>query len=86
MAEISNKLGIEKRKSSAYHSEGNGFAMRNIRTMKDLLRVVLLHRRLQQSKLRSILLGLVFALNASLSKATHCVPYNVIFGRSSILL
>ena len=27
----------------------------------------------------------MFASNASLSKATRCVPYNVIFGRSAIL-
>ncbi len=85
MAEICNELGIEKRRSSAYHSQGNGFAERNIRTVKDLLRAVLLHRRLQQSKWRSILPGLVFALNASESKATRCVPYNVVFGRSAIL-
>ena len=85
MAEICNELGIEKRRSSAYHSQGNGFAERNIRTVKDLLRSVLLHRRLQQSKWRSILPGLVFALNASESKATRCVPYNVVFGRAAIL-
>ena len=88
MAEICNELGIEKRRSSAYHSQGNGtigFAERNIRTIKELLRAVLLHRRLQQGKWRSILPGLVFALNASESKATPCVPYNVVFGRSDIL-
>ena len=84
MAEICNELGIEKRRSSAYHSQGNGFAERNIRTIKDLLRAVLLHRR-QQSKWLSTLPGLVFALNASESKATRCVPYNVVFGRSAIL-
>lgn len=85
MTHICNELGIEKRRSSAYHSQGNGFAERNIRTIKDLLRAVLLHRRLAQSQWRSILPGLVFALNASESKATHCVPYNVVFGRSAIL-
>ena len=78
MAEICNELGIEKRRSLAYHSQGNGFAERNVRTVKDLLRAVLLHRRLQRSKWRSILPGLVFALNASESKATRCVPYNVV--------
>ena len=58
---------------------------RNICTIKDLLRAVLLHRRLQPGKWRSILSGLVFALNASECKATRCVPYNVVFGRSAIL-
>ena len=50
MQEICTTLGIEKRRSSAYHSQGNGFAERNIRSVKDMLRAVLLHRRLQQSK------------------------------------
>ena len=46
MNEICTTLGIEKRRSSAYHSQGNGFAERNIRTVKDMLRSVLLHCRL----------------------------------------
>ena len=85
MAAICNKLGIEKRRSSAYHSQGNGFAERNIRTVKDLLRAALLHRHLPQTKWRSILPGVVFALNASESKAIRCVPYNVVFGRCAVL-
>ncbi len=55
MNDICTSLGIEKRRSSAYHSQGNGFAERNIRTVKDLLRSVLLHRRLNQAKWRQIL-------------------------------
>ena len=85
MKQICNLLGIEKRRSSAYHSQGNGFAERNIRTVKDMFRAVLLQRRLPQSRWRSILPELVFALNASISKATKCVPYEVVFGRSVIL-
>ena len=85
MTAICNKLGIEKRRSSAYHSQGNGFAERNIRTVKDLLRATLFHRQHPQTKWRSILPGLVFALNASESKAIRCVPYNVVFGRSAII-
>ena len=72
-------------RSSAYHSQGNGFAERNIRSVKDMLRAVLLHRKLQQSQWRSLLPSLVFALNTSESKATKCVPYNVVFGRSAVL-
>ena len=48
LREICNTLGIKKRRSSAYHSQGNGFAERNIRTVKDMLRAALLHRRLAQ--------------------------------------
>ena len=79
MAAICNKLCIEKRRSSAYHSQGNGFAERNIRTVKDLLCAALLHRHLPQTKWRPILPGVVFALNASESKVIRCVPYNVVF-------
>ena len=38
MGEICDIFGIEKRRSSAYHSQGNGFAKRNIRSIRDLLR------------------------------------------------
>ena len=85
MKTLCNKFGIEKRRSSAYHSQGNGFAERSIRTIKDLLRSVLLHRQLPQSQWRSLLPELVFALNASVSTSTQCVPYNVVFGRSAVL-
>ena len=50
MNEIGNALGIEKHRSSAYHSQGNGFAKRNIRTIKDVMWSTLLHRRFSQSK------------------------------------
>ena len=76
-----NQLGIEKRRSSAYHSQGNGFAERNIRNVKDILRAALLHRNLAQSKWRRLLPELVFALNCSDSKAINCIPYKVVFGR-----
>ncbi len=85
MRKICNTLGIEKRRSSPYHSQGNGFAERNIRTLKDMLRAVLLHRRWPQPKWRQILPSLIFALNTSVSKATNCIPYNVVFGRSVVL-
>ena len=76
-----NALDIEKRRSTPYHSQGNGFAERNIRSMRDMLRAVLSHRNLNQGKWRQLLPGLVFALNCSKSKATKCIPYQVVFGR-----
>ena len=76
-----DEFGIEKRRSSAYHSQGNGFAERNIRSVKDMLRAALLHRNLDQSKWRKLLPELVFALNCSASKAIQCIPYKVVFGR-----
>ena len=80
-----DQFGIEKRRSSAYHSQGNGFAERNIRNVKDILRAALLHRNLNQTKWRKLLPELVFALNCSESKAINCIPYKVVFGRVPIL-
>lgn len=85
MRNICNELGIEKRRSSAYHSQGNGFAERNIRSVKDMLRALLLHQKLGQEKWRKVLQSLVFALNSSFSKAIKCVPFNVVFGRTAVL-
>ncbi len=83
--EFCNELGIEKRRSSAYHSQGNGFAERNIRSVKDILRSALLHRNLNQSKWRKLLPELVFALNTSESKAIQCIPYSVVFAKPPVL-
>ena len=78
-------LGIEKRRSSPFHSQGNGFAERNIRSVREILRSALLSRNLSENKWRKLLPGLVFALNCSVSKATKAVPYAVVFGRSPTL-
>ena len=85
MHDVCNTLGVEKRRPSSYRSQGNGFAERNIRTVKDILRTGLLHGRLAQNQWRKLLFPLVFAFNATISKATHCIPFNVVFGRSVLL-
>ena len=38
-----------------------------------------------QSKWRSILSSIVFALNTTISKATKCVQYEVVFGPPAVL-
>ena len=78
-------LGIEKRRSSPFHSQGNGFAERNIRSVREILRSSLLSKNLNENKWRKLLPSLVFALNCSVSKATKAVPYTVIFGRPPTL-
>ena len=50
ICEICNTFGIEKRRSSVYHSQGNGFAERNIQTIRDMLRAVLIQRKMKQSE------------------------------------
>ena len=37
MGEICNIFSIKKHRSSAYHSQGNGFAERNIRSIRDMI-------------------------------------------------
>ena len=84
--EICLKFGIEKRWSFAYHSQGNGFAERNIHSVREILRSVLLDKNIAQKNWRQLLPGVVFALNTSESKAVKCIPYNVVFGRPPVLL
>ena len=83
--EICLELGIEKRRSLAYHSQGNGFAERNIHSVREILRSVLLDKNIPQKNWRQLLPGVVFALNTSESKAIKCIPYNVAFERPAIL-
>ena len=52
---ICNSFGIEKRRSSAYHNLGNGFAGRNIRNIRDMLRAVIFHRKMRQNQWRQFL-------------------------------
>ena len=83
--EICSKFGIEKRRTTAYHSQGNGFAERSIRNVKELFRTHLLANKLHQKHWRSVLKELVFALNTSVSSATKCVPYEIVHGRAAII-
>ena len=46
--EICNAFHIEKRRTSAYHSQGNGFAERNIRNVREILRTSIHCRRSPQ--------------------------------------
>ena len=82
---VCDKFNIQKRRTSGYHSEGNGFAERNIRSIREMLRTALLEFELPQNQWTTILPGVIFALNTSVSSATRCSPYEVIFGRLPIL-
>ena len=86
MNEICLKFGIEKCQSSAYHSQGNGFAERNICSVHEILRSVFLDKNISQKNWRQLLPGVAFALNTSESKAIKCnIPYNVAFRRPVVL-
>ena len=83
--EICNALGIAKRRSSAYHSQGNGFAERNVRNVKDILRSLILSRNCPSINGGLFFRKLHFALNTGESKAIKCSQYYVVFGRSARL-
>ena len=78
---VCEKFNIQKRRTSGYHSEGNGFAERNIRSIREVLRTLLLDFEIPQSQWTTILPSVIFALNTSLSSATKRSPYEVVFGR-----
>ena len=85
MHAICNTFGIEKRRSSAYHSQGNGFAERNIRNIREILRTILFDRNKPLSAWRELLPEVVFSLNTTESKAINTTPYEVVFGRPATL-
>ena len=85
VTEVCNALGVEKRRTSAYHSQGNGFAERNIRSIREVLRSILLDRNIVQKQWRKLLPEVVFSLNVTESKSIKCIPYEVVFGRPALL-
>ena len=46
MRDICSKFGIKKRRTSGYHSQGNGMAERNIRSIREMMRTLLWKIRL----------------------------------------
>ena len=85
LRETCRSLNVEKRRTSGYHAQCNGFAERSIRNVREILRTALLDKNIPQSCWRDILPSVVFALNTSLSTTTKCSPYEVVFGRKPTL-
>ena len=85
MRQICEKFGVEKRRTSAYHSQGNGFAERSIRNVKETFRTHLLGNNMHQNKWRTVLKEIVFALNTTVNASTKCVPYTLVHGRDAVI-
>ena len=81
ISHVCSELHIEKSRTSGYHAQGNGFAERSIRNVREVLRSALLDRGLQKGEWRKIPDSVIFALNSSVSKAMNCTPFEVVFGR-----
>ena len=83
--EICDIFNIKKRRSSAYHSQGNGFAERSIRNIREMMRALLNDRKLPQPFWRQLLREINFALNTSVSESTKQTPYEVVYGKTAKL-
>ena len=81
---ICDNFHIEKCTSSAYHSQGNGFAERSVRNVNEILRLYLHENNCPQKDWSKFLKALLFALNTSISSATRIMPYGVVYGREAI--
>ena len=75
----------DRERTSGYHAQGNGFAERSIRNVREVLRTALLDKGLAVKNWRKILSSIIFALNSSKSKSINCSPYEVVFGRKPTL-
>ena len=82
---LCDEFNIKKRRTSGYHSQGNGFAERNIRSVRELFRTLLLDFELPQNQWERLLPSVIFSLNTTISSTTKCIPHEVLFGRKPVL-
>jgi hypothetical protein len=78
--DLCNKLGIQKRRSSPYHPEGNGQAERSVQTVKTLIRCVMAEENLPKYAWPSILQKATFMNNVSVNSSTKYSPYELMYG------
>ena len=83
--ELCKTFGIKKRSASAYHSQGNGFAERNIRNVREVIQTTQNTRKLCQKSWTQLVNEVTFALNTTVSKAIKCTPSEVVHGRATSL-
>ena len=83
--QLCKEFNIKKRRTSGYHSQGNGFAERNIRSVREIFRTLLLDFELPQNQWDKLIPSVVFSLNTSISSTTKCIPYEVLYGRKPVL-
>ena len=54
--ELCETFNIKKRRSSAYHIQGNGFAERSIRNIREMMRTLLQDKKLPQTYLMATII------------------------------
>ena len=74
------RLNITKKRSSAYHPEGDGQAERGIRSVKQIIRCLIAEHELQETDWSALLPRVSYILNALPSASTGFSPYKIMFG------
>ena len=74
------ELGIEKRKSSPYHPEGDGQAERSVQTVKAILRCIMHEEGKANYTWPSLLQEVAFKANTATNASTKYTPYEVMYG------
>ena len=75
-----DKFGIEKRRSSPYHPEGDGQAERGIQTVKQVMRCTLEDRCIEKDDWPSILQEVSYNLNCLPNSSTGYSPFTIMYG------
>ena len=80
MNQLCQSLGIEKRRSSPYHPEGDGLAERTIQSIKQLIRCKLQERRMEKTSWPSVLSEIRSIYNSLPNTSTRFQPNELMFG------
>ena len=78
--QLCDKLGIEKRRSSPYHPEGNGQAERSVQTVKMRARCVINEGSIPKYDWPSVMQKIVFCINTTINDSTKYSPYQIMYG------
>ena len=78
--EMLGRLGIEKRRSSPYHPEGDDQAEKGVQTVKQAMRCLLEERSIEKDNWPSIIQEVSYNLNCLPSSSTGYPPYTVMYG------
>ena len=83
--EMCRRLGIQKRRYSAYHPQGDWQAERSIQSFKTALRCILDDRQITETHCPSLHQEVTFTLNSLPNASTGLSPHEVMYGTQLIL-
>ena len=78
--EMCKRLGIQKRRSSVYHQQGDGQAERSIQSFKTALRCIFEDRQIADTHWPKLLQEITFILNSLPNASTGFSPHEVMYG------